>query len=310
MITPEFQSVLDNLSSPDEPITANSVYWLSEIAPSNLARLRAAWLQWPAERRITLMRRLRDTSEVAFDLEFSGVALFALDDPEGEVRLAAIQTLWLDSSHQVFKRLMQMAQDDPYEATRAAALSALGRFIYEAELLELPETWGKKASDLAFSIHMDKAEPLEVRRRALEALSRGSHDAVTDLIKDAYASGQPLMQVSAIFAMGQSCDEIWGPILIAEAKHEEAARRYEAARSMGEIGYNPGVKALGELLKDEDREVQEVSIWALGQIGGDRAFQFLQRALLRAEQDEDEWMIELLEDAMASAMLFGGEMPF
>jgi HEAT repeat protein len=60
------------------------------------------------------------------------------------------------------------------------------------------------------------------------------------------------------------------------------------------------VPALIALAKGSDREVQEMALWALGQIGGEKA----RRALLAFCQSEDEVLAEGAEEAL-SELEFG-----
>ena len=69
---------------------------------------------------------------------------------------------------------------------------------------------------------------------------------------------------------------------MAELAAPEPEMRYEAARAAGEMEYTPAVRALGDLLEDVDEDVQLMTVWALGQIGGDKA-----KKLLLAVMDSD-----------------------
>jgi len=116
------------------------------------------------------------------------------------------------------------------------------------------------------------------------------------LIAQAYQHHDERMRQSAVFAMGRSLDaERWGPTVLEELIAPAPDMRYEAARAAGEMEYAPAVRALAELLDDVDVDVQEMTVWALGQIGGDKAKQ-----LLLAVMDSDaEHLHETAEDALA-----------
>jgi HEAT repeat protein len=85
------------------------------------------------------------------------------------------------------------------------------------------------------------------------------------------------MRVSAIFAMGRSADARWAPQVKQELFSPNSEMRYEAARACGELQLSDTVTELRELAEDVDPEVQEAALWALGQIGGDKARQILER---------------------------------
>jgi Karyopherin (importin) alpha len=63
------------------------------------------------------------------------------------------------------------------------------------------------------------------------------------------------------------------------------------------------VPALLDLLLDPDREVQEAAIWALGQIGGDRARQALNILM----QGDDPGLADAAEEAFGELLLMEGD---
>ena len=146
------------------------------------------------------------------------------------------------------------------------------------------------------AIYRDVSQPIEVRRRALESLGFLSDDDTSQLITQAYQHANDRMKLSAVFAMGRSLDaERWGSIVVEELAAPDPEMRYEAARAAGELEYAPAVRKLGELLDDVDEEVQLITVWSLGQIGGEKA-----RQLLMAVLDSDaEHLHEEAEDALA-----------
>jgi HEAT repeat protein len=80
--------------------------------------------------------------------------------------------------------------------------------------------------------------------------------------------------------------------------------RYEAARACGELQLHDTVTELEELTDDVDPEVQEAAIWALGQIGGDRARQILERHCSAT----DEVIRTAAEDALSELEFLHGDL--
>jgi hypothetical protein len=97
------------------------------------------------------------------------------------------------------------------------------------------------------------------------------------LISAAYAAPEEKVRISAIFAMGRSADSRWARQVCQELSSPNPELRYEAARACGELQLSEAVSELEELADDADREVQEAALWALGQIGGEKARQILER---------------------------------
>jgi HEAT repeat protein len=77
--------------------------------------------------------------------------------------------------------------------------------------------------------------------------------------------------------MGRSADTRWDQEVQRELFSTNPEMRYEAARACGELQLSEAVDMLEELADDADAEVQQAAIWALGQVGGERAREILER---------------------------------
>jgi HEAT repeat protein len=182
---------------------------------------------------------------------------------------------------------------------RAAAATSLGRFVLLAELEELDERHGRLIRGALLEAINSMEEELEVRRRAVESIAYLGEDCVRDIIAAAYEDRDPLMRVSAVFSMGRSADRHWAAAAQTELASPDPAMRYEAARACGELELKEAVPALIGLLLDPDREVQSSAVAALGQIGGRRARQALERCC----RSGDEVLRLVAEDALAELEL-------
>jgi HEAT repeat protein len=301
---------LQALAASDRPMTAAMVYRLSDLDDSDLTRLNADWPKIPAERRAKLVKHLGEVSETNFDMDFTRVMALALLDRDADVRQAAIEANWCDESLEFLRKLIDLAQHDPIDDVRAQALSALGPFILLGEVQNVYERDVRRAQEVAIALYRDVDNPLDVRRRALEALGNSSRPEVTELIQDAYDSDDSRLRASAVFAMGRTCDNNWSEIVLDEMYNTDAHLRYEATQAAGEIELSEAVPRLGELLQDEDREVLEMAIWSLGEIGTGEAQRLLEDALERAELDDDEFLNEAIVEALENASLVGPNLRF
>ena len=263
---------------------------------AQLEQVKATWNTLPADRRAAAMQHLVDLGDDNFEVDFNAIFRVGLYDADPAVRAAAISGLWEDVDPALIAPLLNLLQTDDSEAVRAAAASVLGHYVYEGELEELAEAKVKPIVTALKAIYRDVAQPIEVRRRALESLGFLSDDDTSQLIAQAYHHANDQLKLSAVFAMGRSLDaERWGSIVMEELAAPDPEMRYEAARAAGELEYSPAVRKLGELLDDVDEEVQLITVWSLGQIGGEKAKQ-----LLMAVLDSDaEHLHEEAEDALA-----------
>ncbi len=303
------EQLLDGLANESSPLRAALLYRLSEPQPEDMAALKERWPLVPVERRRLLLSRMAEASETNFELDFTAVALFALDDEDEEVRRHAIEALWAAEDPSVPHRLVRMLQLDESAEVRAAAAEALGRFVLEGELGRLPPALIELVESALLESWFDETDTLEVRRRALESIAYSSREEVPDLIQEAAEHYDLKMQASALFAMGRHCDERWIPYITEALNHAEPELRFEAARAAGELELADAVPRLIEMLHEEDREIKEAAIWSLGEIGGPEAERALLALSERADLDED--LLEAIEDALNTAALVGGRMgPF
>lgn len=308
---PDLETTLMALESNTEG-TANATvfYGLSNLTESDMPRVREVWYGLPLEYRQKLLHQLVDVSETNFELDYRSLAFMALADEDAESRATAIELLWEDESLELMDRLIEMAQWDEAVQVRAGSVSALGRFILLGELGDLPEQETVRAQDVVVSLLTDADEDVEVRRRALEAIANCGHEIVTEAIEEAFDSDDPRMQASAVFAMGRTCDNRWNKFVLREISNPDPAVRYEAARASGELEIEEAVPHLARLAQGRDREIKEVAIWSLGEIGGSYALRVLGSLADEAEKNDDEDLLEAIDEAIGNASLAGRDMDF
>lgn len=300
---PDLATTLNTLRENDGTVNATLYYGLSGLEPSEIRQLAPVWAELTPEYRRKLLRELVEASETNFELDYSTLGYYALDDAAPSVREAAIELLWEDESMPLMHRLNDLALEDEAVEVRAAAASALGRFILGGELGDLDEAETVRAQETAVSILNNTSEDIDVRRRALEAISNSSHEIVEEAIREAYDSHDRRMQISSVFAMGRSYDEQWNEYVIQQLDSEDAEMRYEAARAAGELEIENAVRGLTRLALEDDREIMEVAIWSLGEIGSKEATRTLERLATEAKRLHDDELLEAIEDALGTASM-------
>jgi len=291
----DFSQLLDRLRDLSQPFPPAELYHFSDLDKKELAALEALWPEVPLERRRGFIHDLGEISEANFEVMFEAVFRLGLEDEDGEVRAASIRNLWEVEEPDLIAPLIELMQHDPDPNVRAAAASALGRFVYLGELEEIPGAQARRVEDMLLASLRGQDE-LEVRRRALEAVGFSARPEVAQLIAEAYASSEPKLRVSAIFAMGRSADTRWAPQVCAELENGTPEMRFEAARAAGELELTQAAPALEQLAEDGDSQVREAAIWSLGQVGGDHAQRVLTRLLRDADEDEQDFIQEALDN--------------
>jgi HEAT repeat protein len=275
---------------------------LSDLTTKQVEEFKQGWPDVPADKRLQTLQALGEMSEETFELNINAVSRAALDDPEPAVRAAAIRNLWEDQNADLIDPLLEFLTNDEAEEVRTAAATALGIYLYLAEMEEISEEDGHRIEEALLSTYHGQ-DTVDVRRRALESLGFLPTPEVATVIDDAYESDEELMKVSALFAMGRSLDsERWAETVASDLNHADPQIRFEAVRAAGELQLEETISTLGLLLHDPQADVQEMAVWSLGEIGTEDSRRFLQDRLETA----DEELTELIEDALANADLAAG----
>jgi len=293
--SPEFATVLAHLRDLEHPFPPTDLYLFSDLNRADLAALELEWAQIAVERRRSVMQDLSEIGEANEEVNFEAVFTFGLEDTDADVRATAIRSLWESEDPALMAPFIELLQLDPSVEVRAAAASALGMYVYLGEIEEIPAAQAKRVEE-ALLAAIRGSDDLPVRRRALEAIAFSSRSEVPGLIERAYHSPEHLLQVSAVFAMGRSANQIWEPQVLKELDSDDPELRFEAVRAAGELELQAAVTELAERVDDGDTQVREAAIWSLGQVGGDEARTILTDLLQDADDDERDFIEEALEN--------------
>lgn len=292
----DFELALQELSESDAQLTYRRLSMLSCPSREETAAFAAFWEGRDSQRRQQIISRMVELAEERFELDFVDLFRYCLGDPSSEVRRLAIEGLWEAEEHDLAVTLSKMATTDPAVEVRSAAASSLGRFLFMVECEELDERYARMIREALETIITNPNESVEVVRRAIESIAFINDDKVRRMIGEAYDHADARMRQSAIFAMGRSADPIWSETVFTELGNESAAIRYEAARASGELQLKRAVPQLVQLAQGPDREIQNVSIWALGQIGGKQARRALEKWLESDDEDLSAAAAEALDE--------------
>jgi len=303
--TQGFASVLAALADESQPFTAATIYGLSGLGREQLTQLQANWDTYTVERRRKLLQHLNAVGETNFEMDFRDINHLALTDADSEVRQYAIEGLWEDESPALLHKLVAIAREDASLDVRAAAVIELGRFILLGEYEEIDESHAQLAQNIVLQIFHSNEDD-ELRRRALEAIANCGHPDIRQMILEMYEHHDIPLRMSAIFAMGRTCDTAWAPDIIREMNSSEPQLQYEAIRAAGHLELAEAVPHINRLIEEtEDSEILEIAIWALGEIGSEAARQTLTNIITWAEAENEEELLEAAQEAYDSASLPG-----
>jgi len=299
MMDEDLKALLKELAESEKMPDRSDLYALSSLPAEEAARVAEVWHDLPTDLRIELINALVEIAEADFEALFGAVYRVGIEDQEPAVRARAIEGLWEDRDVRLVPVLADRLREDESARVRAAAATSLGRFILLGELEKIRPAPRTEAYECLMAACQRESEPLEVRRRAMESLAYTENETIVEMIETAYQSPHEEERISAVFAMGRSANPRWAVEVRRELISPNPAMRYEAARASGELQLNECVPDLEELSEDVDREVQEAAIWALGQIGGDKA-----RAILERHLESDDAVAQAAAEAAINQLEF------
>lgn len=289
-----FASVLEALFGSDDP-PIHLIYRLSDMEDEEFAHFKRAWPAVHEDRRGVLARHMVDIAEEDYMVDFSPVFAHLFTDEAAGVRQAALDGIWDSDDQGLIAPILEILQADSDIGVRAAAARSLAHYILLAEWGQFDPSHVEPVIAALLAEYDNPRASLEIRRAALEAISPAPHPRIPDLIHEAYEEGSDELQLSAIFAMGNSADDRWLPTLIDELASPSPDFRAEAARALGMIGHHDAIDALEDLMDDPEKEVGMAAVIALGQIGGDRVLELLSRM---ADDPDYEEFHDVIDEAL------------
>ncbi|MCW5873064.1 MAG: HEAT repeat domain-containing protein [Anaerolineales bacterium] len=298
-----FSDVLAALQDEETPFAARYLFRLSALEAADLAALAPVWAGLSELRRLGVIEDAEQLAESNTVVHFDALNAMALEDADPRVRTAAARGLWATEQTSLIAPLARLVRQDNDMEVRAQAAATLGHFIYLGEVGEIPASAHQDAEAVLLDILHSDEDPL-LRRRALESMGYSGRPEIAQMIEEAFEGGEEEWVSSALFAMGRSADERWGPQVMQSLVDPNHEISREAARAAGELELSEARPGLFDLLQDEESEVRLAAAWALSQIGGNGIADTLEEMIERAEDDEE---IEFLENAIEN-LAFTNEM--
>lgn len=294
-----FLTVVDALLDESKPFPARYLHRFLNLEPVDLKKLIKAWPQVSQRRKHTLLEDLEDLAEADKLTSFDDLARSLLTDTDPQVRARAIRLLWECDDAKLVPVYLNFLKNDEAVEVRAAAADVLGQFVNLGELDKIQAELHHKIEDQLLAATTSAKEIL-VRRRALESLGYSGRAEVVPLIEAAYREKDPDWMVSALLAMGRSCDDRWRIQVLSQLRSPGEDIRSEAIHAAGELELESARPVLLDILEDEDEpEVRRELIWALSKIGGEGVRAKLEELHEIEEDDEEADSIEEALDALS-----------
>ncbi len=297
------QRTLLAIQESDHAVASIEYDALSDLSQDHLGQFRAAWSGLSLERQRGLVAGLIDFAEDHVDASFAPIYRWLMEDDDPWVRAHAIEGLWEEEDVRLINPLIRRLESDPSSDVRAAAALSLGRFLLLGEYDQIDKSAARRVEEALLEAYNAPDQDVVVRRRVLEALANSSLDELPDMILEAYEDDDDIMRVGAVFAMGRSSDPRWNRYVLDELGSSDSGMLFEATRASGELEIEEALPDLLRLLGDEDIEIRDAAVWALGRIGGREA----RRALKACCASDDEDLVEAAEEALAELDFMAGD---
>lgn len=297
-----FQSVVDALIETGKTLSSSYLSRFSDIQPEDLALLKQNWNDIKPKRRLKLVEDLIQFNENNTIVCFDDVASLFLKDDDARVRTAGIRLLRESEDPRFVEQFIQLLEHDKELIVRAAAAGGLGPYVLLGELDKISH---EKLSRIEHALlpRVTGTDDDLVRRSALEALGYSSRKEMNHLISEAFEESDPDWVASALVAMGRSASEEWEMHILRSLFHPDSVVRLEAIRAAGSLTLTRAVEPLLEMLDsggEMTRELRFAAIWALSEIGGEKANAALEALLENATTDEEADFIEEAIDNVGS----------
>jgi len=288
-----FGEVLTALLDVENVLDPLHLYRLSDISPDNLAEVQKIWTKIDLERRRALVEDLEDLTDTNPLLSFEPIFRLGLNDEDEQVRFFSTRAIEIFDTDDLIPHFLSVLKEEESVDLRAVTASVLGKYVYRGELDKISKKLKKKIEDHLLEV-LEEDHPLEIQRRALEAVSYSSREEVRNYILNAYKSEMDEWVASALFAMGRSFDHQYSELVFEKLQHTSPKVRLEAVRACGELTIEDAVPIIIDLLSDLP-DIRGAAIWALSQIGGEDAGPAI-HGLLDDEVTSDEE--ELIQQAL------------
>src|SRR4030065_1725761 len=129
-LSPRTQHIAEIFDS-SKPIVISKLVYLSDLNSEELKFLEELWADADVSRRHQIISQLVHLSEVDVKLDFSGVFVLCLHDPDETIRTEAITGLGGEENNLIINPLLQALHEDSSTEVRAAAAVALGTFALQ-----------------------------------------------------------------------------------------------------------------------------------------------------------------------------------
>ena len=131
--TLSLRDFLDVLVTSESNIKDSDVIELSGMSEQNMNLFTDYWVNFDADKRITILKKLTELAEHNLDVDFDAIFKFGLYDDNPEIRCISIDGLWECEDRSFLDSLCSMLENDVSAQVRTSAALGIGKFATVCE---------------------------------------------------------------------------------------------------------------------------------------------------------------------------------
>ena len=293
-----FDNVLMMVRDDPEKVFAKYARMLSDLSPERLDMLRKTLAEFTPERRAAFYRCMEDAAMESYEYNFAPIAEIGLEDPDGDIRAAAIHVLGFEDSREIGGKILNAAENDPDEKAQIAAIEILGQYMFESAIENrIPVNRRNLHETLKKLI---ESERQAVRRSAVVSYAISEDKRVKEIISGFLAGNDREELVAALAAVRHAMGEEWADTVLELMRHDDDDVSLEAIRTAGALQLREALPALYEIISRFDRVTPDLlmaAVNAVAEIGDEGSLDVLE-TLGEAAVDMDEEITEAIDDAI------------
>ena len=293
-----FENVLKMISAEPGSVFKKHARMLSDLTAEKAAQLRKVLAGLADGKRVDFYQNMYISAMDSFELNYAPIAEIGLEDTNGDVRAASIQVLSFEDSRTIGAKILDAAQNDPYEKAQIAAIQILGQYMFEAAVENRIPVSREKLYAALEKLIESKNE--NVRRAAVVSFAISENDRVKEIISGYLAGNDSEELAAALTAIRHSMGDDWNRAVLELVQHEDEKVSAEAIRAAGTLQLREALPFLYELISQFDRISPELLLTvvdAAAEIGDEGSFDVLE-TLGEAAVDMDEEITEAIDDAI------------
>lgn len=293
-----FDKALKMMREDPESVFVRYGRMFSDLSRERLAKLRTVLDDLKAEQRADFYRAMEITNLNNFDYNYAPIAEIGMDDPDGEIRTAAIHVLGMEDSREIGARMLKAAGSDSYEKAQIAAIEILEQYMFEYTVDDrIPVDIDALHETLEQLI---ESENPAVRRAAVVAYAPSESDRVKEIISGYLAGNDPDELIAGLAAVRNALGEEWSQSVLELIRHEDEDVCIAAIRAAGALQLREALPALYEILSRFDRITPDMltrTAEAVADIGDDSSVNILE-TLGEAVIDMDPGITDAIDESI------------